>query len=78
MIDTTSDVTLERVPLAVTGQLGIAGIANRQTASATRPIDVKLDVRSIRPAPPSASEKPRTSSRLPTTLPDQRTTHDLR
>ena len=52
-------------------------MANRQTASATSPIEVKVDVRSIGPAPPSASEKPRTSSKLPTTLPSQRAAHDL-
>jgi hypothetical protein len=41
----------------------------RTVASATSAKEVRLDSRSSRPSPPKRSEKPRTSRRLPTTLP---------
>ena len=71
-----SEVTCERVPLGIAVPARDRRDRERQTASATSPIEVKLDVRSIGPRPPSASEKPSTSRRLPTTLPvsDPRTT----
>ena len=69
MIATGTDRTTTTWASWPSCQPAIEGIRKRPIANAIIPKARKLDQRSIGPVPPATSEKPSTSSRLPTTEP---------